>query len=149
MNDYIENGKITERGQALIDWLDALEAKTADDLNRQPGNIRHYLVQVRESGIISREAWLKDYPNAVSAAERTMNALTEADRKDEEQQAASAKIVEALEALQQVVEAQAAEIAALKEAQTPAAKPKRKAKAVEESVADADDDEADDDGDAE
>lgn len=133
MVQFVIDGNITPEGQKAIDYLEGLVNSSLDDLaklNNMPGYAQHYHINVMATKLLTPAEWLESYRAAgAKAAYDYAVSLEEASKKDAERDDTSNKVVEALAELKLVVEAQAAEIKALKEA-----KPAKKAAKVEKPV---------------
>lgn len=129
MVDFLkQDGTPTTEGAAVLGYIHE-QIKAADDpndktkMNALSGPIRHFWVNVVAGKTMTESAYLRDYPYAVGA----VWSIVEAERAEKAQEAAQQEsqnaFAEEFKKLREQVEAQAKELATLKEAKKPAKKP--------------------------
>lgn len=146
--DFVHNGNLTEAGEKLAAWMDAQDTPDVDRFNALTGTVKHWLVNVRKLKTISAANWLADYQGRANILYESVMAeeaaAAEAQKVTEAVETTS-KLEQALAELKEKFEAQAAEIAALKEGKGESA-PAKKGRKAKDPTPPADDDEEKDDG---
>lgn len=138
--DFVSLNEATAAGKAVIAYIEAQRTDDVAAFNALPGHVKHYLVNVAESGILTPEQWLRDYPYAAGVIFSQLEAEQKAAEQAEKVEATSGKaeqLAESLEELKTQLAAALSRIDELESAKAPA-KAKKQA-AVEEVEAESDD----------
>lgn len=133
MVDFLNgNGTLTPEGAAVVAYLDE-QVKLHDDpadklkMNQASGPVRMYWVNVKQAGMLTETEFVRDYNYAAGAIWSILEAQKAAETNAQQTQESQSALVAEMTKLREMVEAQAAELAALKEASKPAPAPKKKA----------------------
>lgn len=138
--EFVILNEATAAGKAVIEHIEAQAVKEPAKFNALPGYVKHYLVNVKEAGLLTPEQWLRDYHNSAEIA----FAQVEAERKaaEVEQNATEANekanaLTESLEALRGELADALARIAELEAAKAPVKRGKKDAEPEAEVEAEA------------
>lgn len=140
--EFVTLNEATAAGKLVIEHIEAQAVKDPAKFNTLAGYVKHYLVNVKEAGLLTPEQWLRDYPNSAEAAYSIIEA--EQRRAETEQTATEANdkanaLTESLEALRGELAAALERIAELEAAKAPAKSKKQAEPEVEEAEAESED----------
>lgn len=118
MPNFVNAGVITAEGKQVIEYMEGkineAAKQGADALNGLPGYMKHYHVNVMTLEAYGQAEWLRDF-SAAHVAWGEVQALQEADKREQAQDDQNKALVEQMETLKTELAAANQKIAALEE----------------------------------